>query len=68
MLEDFVTVSEAAALRKASPETIRRWCRDGWLKGARHVGARSWLVPRAELMKFEPPNPGPRPSPPAAEE
>ncbi len=58
MLDDFLTVSEAARRRAVTDRTIRRWCADGWITGARRVGERAWLIPRAELDAFEPPAPG----------
>jgi len=57
-MSEIITAEEAARLRGVTGETIRRWCRDGWLTKARKAG-KTWLLDKAELMAFEPPKPGP---------
>lgn len=47
---DYLTPSEAAAIAKVSPATIRRWVRRGEL--TRHEAGSRVRVRRAELEKF----------------
>ncbi len=61
MLNDYLSVSEAAERRAVTTRTIRRWCADGWIDGARRVGSRAWLIPRDALDAFTPPSPGRQP-------
>ena len=44
----FFTVEEAAAILRVHPETIRRMCKRGELKGARKVGD-TWRIPRSAI-------------------
>lgn len=55
---NFVTAVEAAALRgDVTAQTVRRWCRDGWIKSARQSG-KVWLLDRQEALDFVPPTVG----------
>jgi excisionase family DNA binding protein len=46
----FLTVREAAALTKVTPWTVRKWIRDGKIKGYKAGGRR--LLRKAELFKM----------------
>lgn len=59
-MEQVVTAEEAAKLRDVSGETIRRWCRKGWLKSGRKAG-KTWLISKSEVLDFKQPRRGPRP-------
>jgi excisionase family DNA binding protein len=48
--EVFLTVSEAAAMAKLSPWTVRRWLCDGKLQGCK-IGDRR-LIRKSELLKL----------------
>jgi excisionase family DNA binding protein len=54
MLNELLTIQEAAAYTRQAPSTIRRKIRDGELQAARlGVGSRRPLrVPRAELERY----------------
>lgn len=47
----FLTPDDLAALLRVDVRTIRRWCGDGQVKGARLVG-RTWRLPRVEVERF----------------
>jgi excisionase family DNA binding protein len=49
---DFVSVAEAAQMAQVAETTVRRWCREGYLKSARRIGKRPWLVPVDELEQM----------------
>lgn len=42
---DYVSTEDIAARYDVSPETVRRWCRDGAIPGAIQLG-RQWRIPR----------------------
>lgn len=44
------TTTEAAARLRRHPELVRRWLREGRLKGERF--ARDWLVTEREIERF----------------
>ncbi len=46
--ELYYTVEEAAAILRVHPNTVREWCEDGTLTGARKFG-RKWLIPRTSV-------------------
>jgi excisionase family DNA binding protein len=46
--ELYYTVEETAKILKAHPNTVRDWCENGTLQGARKFG-RKWLIPRASI-------------------
>jgi excisionase family DNA binding protein len=57
MQEDlYYTVEEVARILRKHENTIRRWCNDGTLKGARKFG-NDWYIPRATI---DPETPTPR--------
>ena len=48
-----LTVREVAARMRSSPETVRRWLRQGKLRGFRPGGTRlGYRVPESELQRF----------------
>lgn len=50
--ERYVTVEEVAKRLALNPETIRRWLRDGKIKGVR-IGVRraGWRIPMSEVER-----------------
>ena len=41
-----MTVQEYAEKHHVTPETVRKWCRDGRLPGARQDGpGKPWIIP-----------------------
>ena len=51
--EEFLTVTEVAAKLKISPYTVRRWLRDGKLKGKMMGGDRGgYRVSASEVNRF----------------
>lgn len=52
MEERMYTVKEAAERLKANPETIRRWLRDGRLKGVMPGGQKlGYRIPASEVER-----------------
>jgi excisionase family DNA binding protein len=50
--EQMLTVDQAADRLQASKETIRRWLRDGKIKGVRIGGKRlGWRIPLSEIRR-----------------
>ncbi len=48
-----LTVREVAERLRSSPETVRRWLRQGKLRGFRPGGAKlGYRVPESELQRF----------------
>jgi excisionase family DNA binding protein len=47
----FLSVDEAARRLHRNPELVRRWLREGRLKGL--TFGRSWVIPERELARFE---------------
>jgi excisionase family DNA binding protein len=68
-----LTVREVAERIRSSPETVRRWLRQGKLRGFRPGGTKlGYRVPEGELQRFlrevQPPSPEPGqggPAPPS---
>lgn len=51
--DELLTVPEVAARLKVSEETVRRWLRDGHLRGRRIGSTRAgWRVLESELRRF----------------
>lgn len=49
-MQEYYTVSEVADLKNVNPETVRRWLRDGKLRGQRLGGTKSgWRIHHNEL-------------------
>ena len=46
-----LTVGEAARHLRRNPELVRRWLREGRLKGMRF--GQSWVIDQRELARFE---------------
>lgn len=50
---EMLTVAEVATRLKVREEAVRRWLRDGQLKGVRLGGTRlGWSIPESELERF----------------
>ena len=48
-----LTVEEAAARLRTTPETVRRWLRSGKLRGVRPGGTKlGWRIPEAEIARL----------------
>ena len=53
MNERLLTVREVAEQLRSSPETVRRWLRQGKLRGFRPGGTKlGYRVPETELQRF----------------
>jgi excisionase family DNA binding protein len=53
--DKYLTVTEAAAVMRTHPETIRRWLRAGLLPHARKTpSGYSWLIPTSDLLAAPP--------------
>lgn len=62
--ERMLTVQEVAERLRASPDTVRRWLREGRLRGVLPGGSRlGYRIPESELQRFissrTTPEPGP---------
>jgi excisionase family DNA binding protein len=49
---EVLTVEQIADYLQVHPETVRRWLRDGSLKGMNFSGKSGWRVRRSELERF----------------
>jgi excisionase family DNA binding protein len=49
MKEQALTPDEAAKILKVSPQTIRRWLRDGSIKGTKVGGGKLWRISQATI-------------------
>lgn len=58
-LSPYYTVDEIAEMLHTHVETVRKWCRDGRLEGARKFG-KDWFIPRTTI---DPPKPQQKPAP-----
>lgn len=45
-----LTVREVAEAADRAPSTVRTWCADGRLPGARRLRGREWRIPRTALQ------------------
>ena len=52
MDEDWYTVEEIASRLKVSPFTVRRWLRQGLLRGRSFGGKTGWRVSGSDLRAF----------------
>lgn len=52
MPDEVLTVAEIAERLKVNPETVRRWLRDGKLKGTLLGDRAGWRVPSSEVDKL----------------
>ena len=50
----YYTVKETARKLKKHPDTIRSWCENGELEGARKIG-RDWYIPKTSVDPQPPP-------------
>jgi excisionase family DNA binding protein len=50
--DPLLTVPEVAARLRVSEESIRRWLRDGKLRGRRLPPPAGWRIPTSELRRF----------------
>jgi len=48
--EDYVTPAELAYALVVSSETIRRWCKEGRIRGAKKMG-NQWRIPLKEAKR-----------------
>ena len=65
MREQFLTVSELAAVLGITPRAVERRLKLGIMKGER-AGQRVWMIPRSEVERWRALGrlrPGPRPRP-----
>jgi excisionase family DNA binding protein len=44
----WLTVAQVAVMVGKKPRTVRRWCRTGFLSGARQIG-RGWQIPQSAV-------------------
>lgn len=49
MSEQALTPEEAATILKVSPQTIRRWLRDGRIKGTKIGDGKLWRISQATI-------------------
>jgi excisionase family DNA binding protein len=54
MGDELLTVAEVAARLRINVETVRRWLRQGKLKGVRMGGRAGYRIPATELRQFSP--------------
>ena len=59
-MDDVLGVADVADRYGVNPRTVRRWCAEGRLPGAKLKG-RVWLIPADALKEFKQPKPGPEP-------
>ena len=52
-VEEFVTVSQAAKMKKYSTGYVRQLCIDGKLPGAQKMG-NQWIIPKKSIIDYEP--------------
>ena len=52
-MEGFITVTEAAKIKKLSTGHIRQLCIEGKLEGVQKLG-RNWAIPIASIEKYTP--------------
>jgi excisionase family DNA binding protein len=50
--EEWYSVDEIAERLKVSTFTVRRWLREGVLRGRKLPGTRSWRIPESDLQAF----------------
>lgn len=55
-IQDYISVTEAAAIMQKDPSLVQKLCRAGKLDGATKKG-RDWLIPRESAENY---TPGPR--------
>ena len=52
MIEDFMTVEEAAQYLGCTKSAVCHICRQGGFEGARRAGQRVWLIPRQSVLSY----------------
>lgn len=52
MNEELLTVQQVASRLKLNPETVRRWLREGRLRGIRFGGSGGYRIPQSEVERF----------------
>jgi excisionase family DNA binding protein len=50
--QDILTVEQVADYLQVHPETVRRWIREGRLRGMNPSGKSGWRIRRDELQRF----------------
>ena len=57
-MPEMLTVDEAAATLRVTAETVRRWLRDGRIRGVRLGGRKAgWRIPAGEVRRLLEPAP-----------
>lgn len=51
-MRDILTVEQIGEYLQVHPETVRRWLREGKIKGMPLAGKSGWRVKREELERF----------------
>ncbi len=52
MNDETITVNEAAEMLRVSPQSVRRWLKDGHLKGAKVGKGKLWRLNRREVESY----------------
>ncbi len=52
MNDETITVNEAAEMLKVSPQSVRRWLKDGHLKGSKVGKGKLWRLNRREVENY----------------
>jgi excisionase family DNA binding protein len=50
--DDTITVNEAAEMLRVSPQSVRRWLKDGHLQGTKVGKGKLWRLSRSEVEKY----------------
>ncbi len=52
MNDEAITVNEAAEILRVSPQSVRRWLKDGHLKGSKVGKGKLWHLNRREVESY----------------
>ncbi len=52
MNDQALTPDEAARILKVSPQTVRRWLRDGSIKGTKVGGGKLWRISQTTIESY----------------
>lgn len=50
--QETITVNEAAEMLRVSPQSVRRWLKDGHLQGTKVGKGKLWRLSRAEVENY----------------